>query len=110
MIKPKRKKSLEVKSLSEANILPVEEWAEDIAKRKPRRHVIQDILPAKRGEYIAIAGRTGIGKTNLSLHLALCLATGTPFFGLECRRFKVAFLAFEGDKANSPDIGGRNAR
>lgn len=96
-------KKVKSKSEEKRNILPVEEWVEDIAKRKPRRNVIQDILPAKRGEYIAIAGRTGIGKTNLSLHLAFCLATGTPFFGHECRRYKVAFLAFEGDEANFKD-------
>jgi len=63
-----------------SHIIPVEKWAEDIAQRKPRPHYIQDILPAKRGEYMAIAGRIGIGKTNLTLHLAFCLATGTPFF------------------------------
>jgi len=81
----------------------VEDWARDIATRKPRPHVIRDILPTRRGEYMAIAGRTGIGKTNLALHLAFCLATGTSFFGHECLKVKVAFLAFEGDEANILD-------
>ena len=99
----KNRKKVKSKSEEKKTILPIEQWAEGIAKRKPRRHVIQEILPAKKGEYIAIAGRTGIGKTNLALHLAFCLATGTPFFGYECRRFKVAFLAFEGDDTNIKD-------
>lgn len=94
----------EVTSKSEkGSIQPVEDWAEDIAERKPRKSVIEDILPAKKGEYIAIAGRTGIGKTNLSLHLAFCLATRTPFFGRECRKSRVAFIAFEGDEPNIKD-------
>lgn len=88
------------KSDKKRSIIPIEEWAKDIAQRKPRRHAIQEILPAKKGEYIAIAGRTGIGKTNLALHLAFCLATGTPFFGLECRRFKVAYIALEGSETD----------
>lgn len=92
----------ETKETSETGVrvLPIEEWAEGIANRRPRLQVIQHLLPSKRGEYIAIAGRTGIGKTNLALHLAFCLATGTPFFGLECQRIRVAFLEFEGDEAN----------
>ncbi|MFC1919123.1 AAA family ATPase [Chloroflexota bacterium] len=82
------------------SIQPVEDWAEDIAKKKPQAQVIQDLLPNKRGEYIAIAGRTGIGKTNLALYLAFCLSTGTPFYGLPCKRIRVAFLEFEGDERN----------
>jgi RecA-family ATPase len=98
----KGKKKVTSKS-EKRSVQRVEDWAENIAKRKPRRSVIEDILPAKKGEYIAIAGRTGIGKTNLSLHLAFCLATKTPFFGLECRKYKVAFIAFEGDETNVKD-------
>ena len=81
-------------------IKPIEEWAEALANRKPRPQLIQDILANQRGEYMAIAGRTGIGKTNLALCLGFCLATGTPFFELKCRKVKVAFLAFEGDSFN----------
>ena len=81
-------------------IQPIEKWAKALANRKPQRHLIQDILPVQRGEYLAMAGRTGIGKTNIALHLGFCLATGTPFFGLECRKVKVALLAFEGDARN----------
>ncbi len=99
----KHKKEAKMTLETGVNILPVEDWAEDIASRKPRPHVIQDLLPSKRGEYMAIAGRTGIGKTNLALHLGFCLATGTPFFGLECRKMRVAFLEFEGDEANIKD-------
>ncbi|MFC1967310.1 AAA family ATPase [Chloroflexota bacterium] len=84
-------------------IRSIEDWAEKVAVKKTKKHVIQDLLPAKKGEYMAIAGRTGIGKTNLTLHLAFCLSTGTPFYGLKCWRSKVAFLEFEGDDSNIMD-------
>ncbi|MCK4897845.1 MAG: AAA family ATPase, partial [Anaerolineales bacterium] len=80
--------------------------------------IIQDLLPDEQGSYGVIAGRTGIGKTNLVLHLAHCLATGTPFFNLECQEVDVAVVAFEGDqknlldrlnkiKATFPEVGNR---
>ena len=53
----KHQKKVTSKPEKNRNILPIEDWVEDIAKRKPRRHIIRDILPAKRGEYTAIAGR-----------------------------------------------------
>jgi hypothetical protein len=84
-------------------IRSIEDWADRISSKKPRRHIIQDLLPARKGEYMAIAGRTGIGKTNLALYLAFCLSTATPFYGLDCRKAKVAFLEFEGDDSNIMD-------
>jgi len=78
----------------------VEEWMEMIENMKQEPQIIQDLLPDEQGSYGVIAGRTGIGKTNLVLHLALCLATGTDFFGLECQELNVAVVAFEGDPKN----------
>lgn len=80
----------------EPEIPAIQDWAAKLAKMKPKPNLIKDILPAQKGEYIAVAGRTGIGKTNLCLHLALCLATGTPFFGLKCEKVYVALFIFEG--------------
>jgi len=42
----KHQKKVTSKSEKNRKFLPIEDWAEDITKRKPRRHVIQDILPA----------------------------------------------------------------
>jgi hypothetical protein len=78
----------------------IEEWHKMIKKRKPVSQLIQEILPDQPGEYGITAGRTGIGKTNLSLYLAFCLATGSPFFGLKCEKVIVNFMAFEGDPSN----------
>lgn len=105
-LKKIRKRILPVNKVTPAKeplILAIEDWATDLARRPPLPHLIKHILPAQKGEYIALAGRTGIGKTNLALHLGFCLATGTPFFGLECRKVKVAYLAFEGDARNLMD-------
>lgn len=90
----KRKK----KSIDE--FLPVEEWMKMMENMKQAPQIIQDLLPDEKGSYGVIAGRTGIGKTNIVLHLAHCLATGTQFFGLECQEVEVAVVAFEGDPNN----------
>ncbi len=74
-----------------------------IEAMKQDPQIIQDLLPDEQGSYGVIAGRTGIGKTNLVLHLAHCLATGTPFFNLGCQEVDVAVVAFEGDQKNLLD-------
>jgi len=63
--------------------------------------IVHDLLSEKSG-YMVIAGRTGIGKTVLSIQLAHCLATGKPFLGLETKQCTVGYIAFEGsdDKMN----------
>jgi hypothetical protein len=43
-----------------------------------------------------LAGEAGVGKSFLMLHLAACMATGTPFFGRAVKRGKVLYVAAEG--------------
>ena len=81
----------------------VKGWKTMVENMKQVPQIIQDLLPDEKGGYGVIAGRTGIGKTNLILHLAHCLATGTPFFGSECQKISVAVAAFEGDPYNLRD-------
>lgn len=81
----------------------IEEWNRMIKQKKVMPQLIQDILTDEKGEYMVLAGRTGIGKTNLILDLAFCLATGTPFFGLKCEKTIVNYMAFEGDPSNMRD-------
>lgn len=65
--------------------------------------IIEDILPDDTGDYILIAGRTGIGKSVLAIHLAYSLATGTPFLGFPTKKVTVGYLAMEGGKTNWRD-------
>lgn len=50
-----------------------------------------------------IAGRWWLGKTNLSLEMAICLATGDNFFGFSVDPVPVVFLDFEGSLTNISD-------
>jgi hypothetical protein len=93
---PKRK----TKRAKSRRVFTVKEWKLMESKRRPVRSLVQQLLPDQAGEYIVIAGRTGIGKTNLSLHMAYCLATGQPFYGFDCETTTVAYFAFEGAGRN----------
>ena len=53
--------------------------------------------------YGIIAGRTGLGKTNLLLNLSIWLAKGYLFFIYPLKRLKVGYFAFEGGEANIQD-------
>jgi len=64
----------------------------------PGDDIIAQLLPDAPGEYLLLGGRPGIGKTNLVLYLAFCLAIGNPFYGLDVKPCKVGYLAFEGSK------------
>ena len=60
------------KSEPRLSLRPIDEWAEDIGSRKETPQAIEDILPYKRGEYVAITGRTGFG---LAYHTYIINAT-----------------------------------
>lgn len=47
------------------------------------------------GEPTLLAGDGGTGKSNVALNLAVCVATGAPFFGEPIERRRVAYLSFE---------------
>jgi flagellar biosynthesis GTPase FlhF len=97
----KEKKATQQEESSPSPTIPtIEEWKEAINLRKIRPFRIDQLASGQPGEYLMMSGRTGIGKTNMALYLAYCLATGTEFFGHKCRKTKVAYLAFEGSIAN----------
>lgn len=77
------------------SMMSVKEWITNEESKPVTEDLIQELL-ADGNEMMLLAGRTGMGKTNLVLHLAYCLATGIPFFGLECKKTTVGYLGFEG--------------
>lgn len=79
-------------------MLSANEWIEAVRKMPKRDDLIEELLvdAPRPHEFILLAGRTNIGKTNLALYLAYCLATGMPFFGLKCKKTTVGYLGFEG--------------
>jgi RecA-family ATPase len=56
-----------------------------------------DWLPA--GYATLLAGHGGVGKSAIALHLAVCIAAGLPFFGLNVSRRRVLYLSCE-DREN----------
>jgi len=81
----------------------IKDYFEGVKNRKPRPAYIEELVPQKPGEIVVIAGKTGIGKTILGLHLGFCLSTGTPFEGFKCQKIIVGFLSLEGDDSNMMD-------
>jgi len=74
----------------------VDQLIEDLKKEVPSEDIIKDLLPHSTTAYMLICGRSGIGKTNLALYLAFCIATGSKFFSLETKQKIVGYLSFEG--------------
>lgn len=92
------------KNIYDFSTIPtIDSWKQEVKLRKIRPFIIDQLASGQPGEYLMMSGRTGIGKTNLALYLAYCLATGTEFYGHKCRQTKVAYLAFEGGIANYQD-------
>ncbi len=60
---------------------------------EPPRFIIADWLPA--GYATLFAGHGGVGKSAIALMLAVCIAMGIPFFGLEVARRRVLYLSCE---------------
>jgi len=82
----------------------IEDYFAAVATRTPQPALIEQILPKQPGEYIIIAGRTGIGKTVFTFQTAFCLATPQPLLNkYVCRKSKVAYIALEGDDHNFMD-------
>lgn len=74
----------------------VDQVLEDINKEPPTDDIIKDLLPNSTTAYMLMCGRSGIGKTNLVLHLAFCIATGMKFFSMETKQKTIGYLSFEG--------------
>ena len=76
----------------------VERILEDLKKEPSSDDIIKDLLPDSTSAYMLICGRSGIGKTNLVLYLAFCIATGDKFFSLDTKQKRVGYLSFEGSQ------------
>ncbi len=62
---------------------------------KPPKMLIQGLLPAEG--LVFIGGQPTAGKTFISIHMALCLASSTAFFGRQIReRIGVVYVGAEG--------------
>lgn len=79
-------------------------WPEPIDLRKlmataptPPRMIIDDWVPC--GYATLLAGHGGAGKSSIALHLAVCIATGRPWWGLHCAMRRVLYLSGE-DRAD----------
>lgn len=79
-------------------LINYKQWVETCSQNDPC--LIDQILPEDAGEFIIISGKTGIGKSIFTLHMAFCLATGTPFYGFATQKVKVGYIAMEGGKEN----------
>jgi hypothetical protein len=77
-------------------MLSLAQWREAILTQPATDDLIQDLLPNSPSEYLLLCGRSGIGKTNLALHMAFSLATGKPWFSFKTKQCKVGYLVFEG--------------
>jgi hypothetical protein len=74
----------------------VDQVLQELKNEPPSNDVIKDLLPDSTTAYMALCGRAGIGKTNLTLQLAFCIATGNKFLNLETKQQVVGYLSFEG--------------
>lgn len=76
----------------------VDQMLGEIKREPPADDIIKDLLPDSTTAYMLTCGRAGIGKTNLTLYLAFCIATGTPFFSLKTKQKTVGYISFEGGR------------
>ncbi len=79
-------------------LIPYQEWMSQQIWNTS--YIIDQLLTETPGEFMIIAGKPGIGKSMLALHLAFCLATGTPFLGFKTQPSTVGYMAFEGSPHN----------
>src|SRR5690606_24007865 len=63
----------------------------------PPRMIIDDWLPC--GYATLLAGHGGAGKSSIALHLATCIATGRPWWGMHVTSRRVLYLSCE-DRAD----------
>ena len=70
----------------------VDQVIEDLKKEPHTDDIIKDLFPNSTSAYMLICGRSGIGKTNLVLYLAFCIAIGMKFFSLETNQILGMFI------------------
>lgn len=80
---------------SRESIWPPSLDLEALSEREPEkpRFIIPDWGPV--GYAWLLAGHGGVGKSGIALHLAVCMAAGVPFFGIEVERKHVLYLSCE---------------
>ena len=88
--------------LNQHKLEQLDNWMQAVKARPRVDELIQGLVPAKTG-LILLGGRTGLGKTNLALQLACCVATGEPFLGHKTRKAEVGYLGFEGTHSQMAD-------
>jgi RecA-family ATPase len=64
---------------------------------EPPAFIIDDWLPC--GYATLLSGHGGVGKSLIALYLAVCIAAGVSFFGLEVQRRRVLYLSCEDREA-----------
>lgn len=79
--------------------LPIRLDLGSLAQREPAKpqFVVEDWLP--RGEVTLMGAHGGTGKSMIGLQLAVSIATGKHFFGLDTQQHRVAFLSYEDSEA-----------
>lgn len=94
------KLALSIKKELPGDIYSFPPWPEPIDLKKlsrldpqPPKFILPDWLPC--GYATLFAGHGGIGKSGIALVLAICIATGLPFFGLPVERRRVLYLSCE---------------
>lgn len=72
---------------------------DELCAKEPEkpRFIMDPWLPC--GYATGIWGHGGVGKSGIALHLAVCVAAGIPFFGLEVQQRSVLYLSCE-DREN----------
>ena len=73
-----------------------EAFLQELKKTPQVPFIIDQLLPDSRQAFTIICGQPEIGKTNLSLYLAFCIAAGEPFCSFRTQKKKVGYLAMEG--------------
>lgn len=81
---------------------PMDLWLKKVRDEPRVQDLIEEILSGPPS-FLLLAGRPGIGKTNMALQIGFSLATGTPFLGFRTAKVRVAYLGFEGSKEKLAD-------
>ena len=81
---------------------PMNLWLKKVRDEPKTVDLIEGILSSPPS-FLLLAGRPGIGKTNMALQIGLCLSTGTLFLGFKTAKVRTAYLGFEGSREKLAD-------
>jgi len=77
-----------------SNKRPVLLADDELESLPPLEYIVDGMVPA--GGFVVLVGASGGGKTFLVVDIAMCLATGTPWYGRSVTRGPVVYVAGEG--------------